>query len=131
MPIACIALEKGENTVRLSRIVEKLELEQLTPELRSMQSIDVSAGHASDLLSDVLADAPKGGVLVTIQVHMNVIAVSVHAGLATVIFSASRTPDESVREKAIKERIPLYGSKESTFDVVGQLYVAGLRGSNE
>ena len=44
----------------------------------------VSGGYASDMLSDVLANAPWGGVLVTIQVHMNVIAVSVNAGLAAV-----------------------------------------------
>jgi hypothetical protein len=117
--------------MKLNEIVRKLDLQPLTPELQAEESTDVSAGHASDLLSDVLANAPGGGVLVTIQVHMNVIAVSVNAGLAAVIFTSGRTPDEPVREKAVEERILLYTSKESTFDVVGQLYVAGLRGNNE
>jgi len=72
--------------VKLNEIARRLELENITPELATEESVDVAAGHASDLLSDVLANAPKGGVLVTIQVHLNVIAVSVHAGVAAVIF---------------------------------------------
>jgi len=116
--------------VKLKEIAEKLELENVTPELRSCESTDVSAGHASDLLSDVLANAPRGSALVTIQVHINVIAVSVHAGLAAVIFASGRVPGESVREKAVAERIQLYTSKDPTFDIVGRLYRLGLRGTH-
>jgi len=114
--------------MKLDRIAEKLGLKNLTPELSPGVNPDVVAGHVSDLLSDVLANAPSGGVLVTIQVHMNVLAVSVHAGLAAVIFSGGRAPEEPVRRKAIEERIPLYVSEESSFDVVGRLYSLGLRG---
>jgi hypothetical protein len=112
----------------LNEIAEKLQLIDLTPEIRDEKLADVTRGHASDLLSDVLAHAPGGGVLVTIQVHMNVLAVSVNAGLAAVIFVSGRAPEESVRQKAIQERIPLYVSNESTFDIVGKLYGLGLRG---
>ncbi len=114
--------------MNLSEIVTRLALQTLTPEIQTSDSVSVSAGHASDLLSDVLANAPGGGVLVTIQVHLNVIAVAVHAGLAAVIFASERTPDEAVRQKAVEEGIRLYVSKESTFDVVGRLYQMGIRG---
>jgi len=114
--------------VKLNEIADRLGLEYLTPEITSPEPPDVSAGHASDLLSDVLANAPSGGVLVTIQVHMNVIAIAVHAGLAAVIFASGRTPDEAVRKKAVEEGVRLYASKEATFDVVGRLYGLGLRG---
>jgi len=114
--------------VKLSEIAEKLKLRHLTPEIRSVDATDVTAGHAADLLSDVLANAPSGGVLVTIQAHLNVIAVSVHAGLAAVIFSSSRNPEEPIRKKAVEEGIHLYLSEEPTFDVVGQLYALGIRG---
>ena len=30
-----------------------------------------------------------------------------------------------------EERVPLYASKKTTFDIVGQLYALGLRGSYE
>ena len=114
--------------MKLNEIVESLNLAHLTPELEGKDDLDVRGGHASDLLSDVLANAPTGGVLVTIQIHMNVIAVAVHAGLAAVIFASGRGPEETVREKAIEEGIHLYVSKEATFDVAGKLYSMGLRG---
>ena len=117
--------------MKLNEIARRLELENMTPELKLEESVDVAAGHASDLLSDVIANAPEGGVLVTIQVHLNVIAVSVHAGVAAVIFASGRVPEESVRTRAVEEGIQLYTSKQSTFDVVGRLYALGLRGSDE
>jgi hypothetical protein len=112
----------------LSEIAQQLGLKDLTPELSAEKGADVAGGHASDLLSDVLANAPRGGVLVTIQMHMNVIAVSVHAELAAVVFAWGRAPEEAVRKRAAEERIQLYVSALSTFEIVGRLYALGLRG---
>jgi len=114
--------------VKLSEIAERLKLENLTPGLGSVEAVDVTRGHASDLLSDVLANAPRGGVLVTIQVHMNVLAVAVQATLSGVIFASGRKPDAALRAKAIEEQMPLYVAQDSTFEVAGQLYALGLRG---
>ena len=108
-------------------LATSLGFEILTPEL-PLQSAEVTAGHASDLLSDVLANAPTGGVLLTIQVHMNVIAVAVHAGLSAVIFTSGMRPEESVRLKAVQEGIPLFTTAETTFETAGRLYAMGLRG---
>ncbi len=117
--------------MNLHEIAEKLNLESLTSKAPAGAARPVSAAYASDLLSDVLAHAPRGGVLVTVQVHMNVITVSVHAELAGVIFASARRPDESVIQKATDEGIALYVSGESTFDVAGKLYALGLRGPHE
>ena len=117
--------------MKLNAIAEMLRLRNLTPGIPGDASPEVAHGHASDLLSDVLANAPDGSMLVTLHVHMNVLAVSVNAGVAAVIFASGRTPDESVIEKAIEEGIWLYGSEESTFDIVGKLYALGLRGRYE
>jgi hypothetical protein len=114
--------------MKLNDITLKLGLTNLTPEIQLDESLDVSAGHASDLLSDVLANAPTDSVLITIQVHMNVIAVALHAGVAAVIFAAGLEPDEAVKERAALEKLPLFSSDESTFDIAGKLYALGLRG---
>ncbi len=111
----------------LSELAARLELRNLTPEVAASQA-DVTAGYVSDLLSDVLANAPRGGVLVTAQVHLNVIAVAVHAELAAVIFAAGRTPEASVRQRAVQEGIGLYTTTQSAFDLVGRLYALGVRG---
>lgn len=114
--------------MKLDEIVRKLRLENITPELRIESVPKVTKGHSSDLMSDVLANAPGGSILVTNQIHVNVIAVALHAGLSAVIFSSGMTPEEKVRQKAVEEQLPLFVSAESTFDIVGELYAMGLRG---
>jgi hypothetical protein len=114
--------------MKLSDIEKSLGLEELTPELGAGSDVEVAGAHASDLLSDVLANAPSGGLLLTIQVHMNVVAVALHAGLKAVIFTSGMRPEDAVRSKAAGESIRLYAARESTFDVAGKLYALGLRG---
>jgi hypothetical protein len=116
--------------VKLTEIAERLNLVNLTPETDPWRFTDMKAGHACDLLSDVLANAPAGGILVTIQVHLNVIAVCVHAGVSAVIFAAGMVPDDAVRQKAVEEGLVLYSTREPTFDIVGKLYFLGLRGTH-
>lgn len=115
--------------MNLNSIIEKLALENLTPEVAVDASRDVTGAYASDLLSDVLANAPQGGVLITVQVHMNVVAVAVHADLAAVIFALGRQPEEETRAKAEEEGILLLASGEPAFDLAGKLYALGLRGT--
>jgi hypothetical protein len=113
--------------MRLHELAEALELTELTPAADG--DAEVTGGYASDLLSDVLAHAPEGGVLVTLQVHLNVIAVASHAGLRAVIFSCGRMPDDDILQRAAAEGLSLFGSKADTFELVGRLYELGLRGS--
>ena len=113
--------------MRLGDIARELDLRDLTPEIGEGDATDIVAGHASDLLSDVLANAPRGGVLVTIHMHMNVIAVAANVELAAVIFASAMEPEDAVRTKAVAEGIRLFASQDSTFDVVGRLYALGLR----
>jgi len=114
--------------MNLADIANKLGLENLTPELDMNGGTDITSGYASDLLSDVLAHAPHGGILVTVQVHLNVIAVSVHASLAAVIFALGRRPDDATRKKAVEEGVCLLVSEMPAFEIVGKLYELGLRG---
>ena len=111
----------------LGDIAAELDLQVLTPELPVSGGEQIVRAHASDLLSEVLANAPSGGLLLTIQVHMNVIAVALHAGLAAVVFTAGAQPEEGVRVRAVKEGLPLLSTTEGTFDTAGKLYAMGLR----
>jgi len=114
--------------MNLETIARELGLESLTPGLTGADEVEVAGGYASDLLSDVLANAPEGGVLVTLQVHLNVIAVASHADLGGVIFTSGRRPEPDVIERAIAEELHLYVTPADTFDVVGRLYARGVKG---
>ena len=116
--------------MKLEDIARELGLLERTPEVTAGDEAEIERGYASDLLSDVLAHAPAGGVLVTLQVHLNVIAVASHAELAAVIFAGDRRPDEEMRAKAVAEGIALFVSPADTFDIVGRLYAMGMKGTH-
>lgn len=116
--------------MKLHELAAKLGWKCLTPTLAD-SSTDVTRGYVSDLLSDVLAHGPEGGVLVTVQVHLNVIAVATHAELAAVVFVMERRPEEGVIDKAVEEGVRLYTTKQTAFETVGLLYELGLRGPSE
>lgn len=114
--------------MNLNELARALGWSLLTPEVALDGGPEVARAHASDLLSDVLANAPAEGLLLTIQVHLNVIAVALHAGLKAVVFTSGLVPDEAVRARAVAEGLPLFATEEATFDVAGKLYALGLRG---
>ncbi len=114
--------------MKLEQIVAELGLTELSAPAAGAAD-DISRGYASDLLSDVLAHAPAGGLLVTLQVHLNVIAVAGHADLAGVVFAGGRRPEPDVIDKAREEGLALYVATDDTFDIVGRLYTLGVRGS--
>jgi hypothetical protein len=114
--------------MKLEQIVKELGLTELSPAPEDAEDGDVTRGYASDLLSDVLANAPAGGLLVTLQVHLNVVAVAGHADLAAVVFAGGRRPDDDVVAKAAEEGLALYGAEADTFEIVGRLFGLGLRG---
>ena len=115
------------SSLTLRTIATQLGLEDLTAE---NQAIDppVTVGYASDLLSDVLAHAPAGAVLVPPQAHLNVLAVASHVGLAAVIFTGGVQPSPDVLLRAVEEGIPAFRTLCTSFDVAGRLYALGLRG---
>jgi hypothetical protein len=111
--------------MKLSKISEQLGLSALWVPAADRE---VSHGYASDMLSDVLARAPKGALLATLQTHLSVVAVAAQTGLAGVIFTNNKRPEDRVIERAEIEDIPLYVTASDTFDVAGRLFVLGVRG---
>ena len=117
--------------MKLESIARELDLTNLTPTLAGAATAEVTAGYASDLLSDVLANAPEGGVLVTLQVHLNVVAVASHAELSAVIFTSGREPDPEIVAKAMAEGLHLYATDADTFETVGRLFALGVKSGRD
>ena len=117
--------------MNLETIAAKLALKSLTPDLAGADDTEVTAGYASDLLSDVLANAPEGGVLVTLQVHLNVVAVASHAELCAVVFTSGRAPDPEIVAKAMAEGLHLYATEADTFETVGRLFALGVKSGRD
>lgn len=88
---------------------------------------EVTGGYASDLLSDVLTNACKGNLWVTMQIHPNVLAVASAKDLSAIIIVNGRKPEPETLRKAEQKKIPILGSPWSTYKVVGRLYELGVK----
>ena len=82
----------------------------------------MTGGYVSDLLSDVMGNAKEGQVWITLQNHMNVIAIASLKDLPCVIFVKGIIPPPQVVNKAIEEEIALLGSNDRTFELAGKIY---------
>ena len=83
---------------------------------------EVTGGYVSDLLSDVMGNATEGLAWITLQTHLNVMAIASLKDLSTVILVNGNKPEEDMLEKANEENIPMLGTKLSTFEIAGKLY---------
>jgi len=85
---------------------------------------EILDGYTSDLLSDVMANAPDEGVLITIQAHKNTIAVCGLAGLKAVVLCNGREPDEGMKEAAASDGIAIFSTPKTQFQVSAE--IAGI-----
>jgi len=107
----------------VAQLVKDLELTPLVDVLDA----EVTGAYASDLLSDVVGNAQAGNVLITVQVHRNVVAVASLVNLAAVIITNDRKPDDEVLAAARDNNITLLATPETAYTVAGRMYAAGIR----
>ncbi len=113
--------------ISVKEVVEKLHLEVVS----SAGTLDrpVAGGYASDLLSCVMKGAKKDDLWVTLQSHVNVVAVASLIGLAAVILTEGNRPDQETLSRAESEGVALLLTPRTTFSVVGDLNALGIKGS--
>jgi Na+-translocating ferredoxin:NAD+ oxidoreductase RNF subunit RnfB len=81
----------------------------------------LSGGYCGDLLSDVMANASEHNVWLTVQTHQNIVAVAVLKEIACIIITCGNRPDKATCHKADEEKIPLFLSDRSAFDLATDL----------
>ena len=105
-----------------------LEIKSKGPDLDK----EVSGGYASDLLSDVIANAHTGDIWITLQIHQNIVGVAALNDLSGIILVNGREPEKETLQKAEAENIPILGTKLPAFEIIGKLYgllnVEGIQG---
>ncbi len=118
--------------MRLSEAVQTLGLE-----VRSAAKhldTEIRGGYTSDLMSDVMANAEEGYLWVTLQTHVNIVAVAVMKELAGIVLINGREPEQETAEKAEEKRMPILVSPLPAFELIGRLYdlgIPGLRADDE
>ena len=112
--------------MKLSEIMQRLQLEVIAGGGSLLR--EVNGGYASDLLSDVIANAQEGDLWVTLQTHQNIIAVASMKELAGIVLVNAREPEPDTLEKAKEENVPLLVSPLPSFELIGRLYKLGVSG---
>jgi hypothetical protein len=112
--------------MNLEHIIHDLDLTVLTKP-KDFSQMAPSTGYTSDLLSCVMAGAVRHGIWVTLQAHVNIIAVAALLELDAVVVTEGAAPDRGTIAKANEEGITLLSTPKSTFYVAGKLWEMGLR----
>jgi len=76
---------------------------------------DVAAGYASDLLSDVMANAGDESVLITIQAHVNTVAVAALTGVSAIIICNDHPIPDDMIKAAERENIAILQTEKNQF----------------
>ncbi len=109
----------------LSTAIGKLDMTQRTG--GSPDGVEVTGGYASDMLSDVIGNAKVGNIWITIQTHLNIVAVSTLLGLSAIVITGGAQPEEKTLAKAEEEGVVILTTPMKSFEVAGKLYELGLR----
>jgi hypothetical protein len=113
----------------ISDVVRHLAGEQVTASAQAV--VQASGGYASDLLSDVIANAREGDVWITMQRHINVVAVARLKGLACVVLVNGRRPEADTLARAEAEEVPIVVTQMPAFQAAGVLFSQGLQGKRD
>jgi predicted transcriptional regulator len=111
----------------LAEIKDLLDADVIVGE--DMLDLDVSKGFAADLMSDVLAFAKEGSILLTGLTNPLVVRTAETLDLRAIIFVRGKRPSPEAVRLAQEKNIPLLGTRNILFESCGKLYAAGMRGS--
>jgi predicted transcriptional regulator len=112
--------------MKLTEIVKEIQLTVKTG-AGSLEK-EITRGYASDLMSDVMANANEDDLWVTLQIHQNIVAVAVMKSLGGIILINGREPEEDTVRKAEAEGLPILVSDMPAFELVGRLFALGISG---
>jgi hypothetical protein len=107
-------------TVR--ELIGGLNLENLTGEVNLDRTVE--SGYTSDLLSDVIANAGRNSIWITVQRHVNILGVAQLKEICAIVIPRSLPVEEAVIEKAKAESIAILRDHRSAFEISGVLYNA-------
>ena len=110
--------------MKLRQIVEIVEGILLTPE--ADLDMDIQRGCGADLMSDVLAFAKPGSVLLTGLTNSQVVRTAEMAEVAAIVFVRGKKPPPETVALAREKGIPLVAAPYTLFELCGRLYQAGL-----
>lgn len=88
---------------------------------------EIKCAFAAELLSDVLALAQEGALLITGFTNSQVVYAADLANLCAVVFTKGKRPSEETKRLADQKKMPLLTTSFMMFEACGLLYEYGLK----
>ena len=98
-----------------------LKEESLKVAVEGDLDLEVSGGYMGDLLSVVMGNAREEQVWITIQSHVNIVAVASLRSISAIIIAHGFEPDEDTVESAKEEEITILTTKLDPFAIAKKL----------
>jgi hypothetical protein len=111
--------------MNLQQIIDRLNLKVLT-EPGDFTLIQPEGGYTSDLLSCVMAGAKSKYLWITLQAHLNIVAVAALLEVAAIIITENAQPDSATIAKANEQGIVLLSTSDPTYVIDGKLWEMGI-----
>lgn len=88
----------------------------------------VDAGCSADMMSDLLAYAKPGGLLLTGLINPQSVRTADITEMRGIVYVRGKRPDAESIHLAKEKNIPLLGTELLMYETCGRLYAAGLKG---
>jgi hypothetical protein len=115
-----------DKTMNLQQIIDQLNLTILT-ESKDFAGITPTGGYSSDLLSCVMAGAKKGNIWITLQAHLNIVAIAALNEVSAIIITEDAQPDAASIAKANEQGVILLSTPQPTYEINGKLWQLGIQ----
>ena len=106
--------------------VSELEAKLGITPLNSIHDKEIEGVFISDLVSDIVASAQAGNLLMTIQLHKNLIATANLVDVSTIVYVRDKKPLDDVIQLAEKAGITLFTADADTWKLAIKLHELGI-----
>jgi predicted transcriptional regulator len=120
---------RPELTLTLNEIKDLLDAEVIIGE--NQLDMEVKTAFVADLMSDVLAFATAGSLLITGLTNPQVVRTADVLDIAAVIMGRGKKPSPETLQLAEELNIPILSTKFILFEIAGRLYSHNIRGCIE
>ncbi len=110
--------------MKVSELKDLIKAEELTAGIE--EDREITCGYTCDLLSWVMAHGDEGMAWVTVQTHMNVVAVAVLADMACIVLPESIRMEAESLQKAESEGMRVLSSPLTGYEICGILCAQGV-----
>lgn len=91
-----------------------------------IQNQEIKGVYCCDLLSWVMSHAKQGDAWITVQTHMNIVAIASLLEIGCIIIPEGIEVDADTIEKAKEENIEILSTQLNNYEIFKKLYESGL-----